>query len=362
MPLRRAARPLVLLSVEPHPPLSRGWHRALASGPVAGSASYTLRSGCDLLKDTIAGETREEMREFFEVLKSITDVQALIDAAHRETETLEYKAAMSPFSDQQKNEIGKDVSALANSSGGVIIYGVSNDPADPTRPTSISGINPKNIETFDRVVNSAIRPMIVGIERRCLPSDNPRVMAVYVPQSEHSPHQNSDNKYYHRSGTESRPMGHDLVELHFGRRRSPVLSIEIAVLRPLVAFTGEPAVSNDLVLRVFVNNTGKRAARYVQAIFKFPPAEQVSRLTAPRGAWQNIDDLYSGRQVRQFSENTGIFHAESETSVLEIQFGIARAFAESAPETPLIEWTLAADEMSARRGSFSLKDLGIAAP
>jgi hypothetical protein len=40
MPLRRAARPLVLLSVEPHPPLSRGWHRALASGPVAGSASY----------------------------------------------------------------------------------------------------------------------------------------------------------------------------------------------------------------------------------------------------------------------------------------------------------------------------------
>ncbi len=48
MPLRRAARPLVLLSVEPHPPLAWGWHRALASGPVAGSASYTLRSGCDV--------------------------------------------------------------------------------------------------------------------------------------------------------------------------------------------------------------------------------------------------------------------------------------------------------------------------
>ena len=48
MPLWRAARPLVLLSVEPHPPLSRGWHRALASGPVAGSASYTLRSVCDV--------------------------------------------------------------------------------------------------------------------------------------------------------------------------------------------------------------------------------------------------------------------------------------------------------------------------
>lgn len=48
MPLRRAARPLVLLSIEPHPPLSRGWHRALASGPVAGSAFYTLHSGCDV--------------------------------------------------------------------------------------------------------------------------------------------------------------------------------------------------------------------------------------------------------------------------------------------------------------------------
>src|SRR4029453_5736156 len=48
MPLRRAARPLLLLSIEPHPPLSRGWHRALASGPVRGSAVYTLRSGCDV--------------------------------------------------------------------------------------------------------------------------------------------------------------------------------------------------------------------------------------------------------------------------------------------------------------------------
>ncbi len=36
------------LSVEPHPPLARGWHRALASGPVAGSASDPLRSGCDV--------------------------------------------------------------------------------------------------------------------------------------------------------------------------------------------------------------------------------------------------------------------------------------------------------------------------
>src|SRR5438445_10312410 len=52
-PLRRAARPLELLSVEPHPPLAWGWHRALASGPVAGSASDTLRSGCDALRSAV---------------------------------------------------------------------------------------------------------------------------------------------------------------------------------------------------------------------------------------------------------------------------------------------------------------------
>jgi hypothetical protein len=301
------------------------------------------------------------MHEFFEALKGIDDIQALIEAAHRESETLEYKAAMSPFNDQQKNEIGKDVSALANSSGGVIVYGVSVDPTDSTRPIAISAIHPKNIETFDRVVNSNIRPIIEGIERRCLPPDNPRVMVVYVPQSEKSPHQNSDAKYYHRSGTESRPMGHDLVELHFGRRRSPVLSIGVSVLNPITEFTGEPAVSNDLALRMYIHNAGKRAARYVKALLIFPSAEQVPLLVEESGAWSNIDKLYIGHQARQFTENTGVFYPDFRTSILEIRLRVARAYCESAPETTLISWTIVADEMSKRTGCVSLKDLGITA-
>jgi hypothetical protein len=54
MPLSRAAALLCCSPIEPHPPLSRGWHRALASGPVAGSASCTLRSRCDVYVYTIS--------------------------------------------------------------------------------------------------------------------------------------------------------------------------------------------------------------------------------------------------------------------------------------------------------------------
>lgn len=170
------------------------------------------------------------MREFFDSLTSLDDINALIADAHHESETVEYKQASVPFSNTQKDEIVKDVSAMANSSGGTIIYGVATDPSVKTKPVRIEAIDVKNIESFSRVVNSSIQPRIEGIQQRAIPPDNPQVLVVYVPQSRKSPHQSSaDKKYYHRSGIESIPMGHDLVELHFGRRLGPILKTQTRI-------------------------------------------------------------------------------------------------------------------------------------
>ena len=69
------------------------------------------------------------MLEFFDNLKTLDDIQALIDDAERESEVLEYKTASNHFDNRDKGEIAKDVPAMANSSGGVIIYGVAPIPA-----------------------------------------------------------------------------------------------------------------------------------------------------------------------------------------------------------------------------------------
>jgi predicted HTH transcriptional regulator len=144
------------------------------------------------------------VKAFFDSLEHIDHIQTLVDACERDTEWLEYKKASEPFTDT--NEISKDVSAFANSSGGVIIYGVSTDRQDKTKPVLIEGVHAKNRETFDRVVNSRIQPPIQGLQIKMIPQDSPQVTVVYVPPSDGAPHQNAgDHKYYRRAASSLSP-------------------------------------------------------------------------------------------------------------------------------------------------------------
>src|SRR6266446_8203445 len=129
-----------------------------------------------------------------DTLNEISDIQALIDGAVRESEALEYKTASAAFSDSEKGEIAKDVSAMANSGGGTIIYGVGTHRSDKTRPSSIQRIHIKNVETFDRVFNSQIKPPIKGVRKKLIPQDAPQIMIIDVPESENPPHQSLYDK------------------------------------------------------------------------------------------------------------------------------------------------------------------------
>jgi predicted HTH transcriptional regulator len=69
------------------------------------------------------------MSERWEQLK----IQQYIDNGIEESLTLDYKAADAlSKSDSKKKEITKDVSAMANSSGGIIIYGIR-EYSDPDK-------------------------------------------------------------------------------------------------------------------------------------------------------------------------------------------------------------------------------------
>jgi hypothetical protein len=182
-------------------------------------------------------------------------------------------------------DVAKDVSAFANSGGGVIIYGVRTD-VDKTLPVDVEGIESRNIETFDRIVNAHIRPEIPGLQRRVLIRDNLTLMVVHVPQSDEAPHQSlTDHRYYRRAGAESLPMEHDLVELYFGRRRSPVLAVETEVNR--TAISGgfdDDGLSDEIGMRLFLVNRGRRVARYANVIFTWAKAAVVIQ---SRGAADN---------------------------------------------------------------------------
>jgi hypothetical protein len=294
------------------------------------------------------------MREFFEGLKTMRDIDVLISDGQRESETIEYKEARNQFNDPDKNEIAKDVSAMANSSGGTIIYGVATDPIDKTKPAGISGIMTKNIESFSRVVNSRIQPVVRNLDQRVLSSDKFQVLVVYIPQSAYSPHQNlSDKRYYHRSGIESLPMGHDLVELHFGRRLGPLLSLIVEVIDRTRTET-----ATRVALRFLITNNGQRVGRFVEAIVFLPEPPLYVTHAITSGHAVSISNLHQGRATLQFVDNVGAFHRGMNKSVLEISLDVASGLVEPTKfGLPVIQWAIYADQMERQTGFVTLGDL-----
>jgi hypothetical protein len=299
------------------------------------------------------------MAGLFESLKTLTDVQSLIDDHSRESEVLEYKRASSAFTDKSKKEIAKDVSAMANSLGGVIIYGVATDGDDKTLPVSIKPIDRKNVETLDRVINAQISPPIHGLRTRLIPADEPQVLVVDIPPSEDPPHQSLyDKLYYRRSGTECLPMEHDLVALKFGRKLAPVLDLVFQPISSPTRFEGEPLSSSGQArVRIFVRNDGRRIGRYLTLLLQFPPSDVV-QIVDYMNTLQNIDALHPGQQARQFGNDQSVYHPGVNTSIVELGLTFSLPLGVERQTEPLIRWTLFADEMAPRQGEVSMQDLG----
>ena len=126
-----------------------------------------------------------------------------------ESLNLDYKAAAAlNKTEEKKKQITKDVSAMANSDGGIIIYGISEfqdiahshlpEKLDPTDRAVISK------EWIEQVISN-IRPKIdVKIYPVNLTSGaNDVAYVVDIPQS-YTAHQATDKKYYKRFGIDEK--------------------------------------------------------------------------------------------------------------------------------------------------------------
>jgi Putative DNA-binding domain len=158
------------------------------------------------------------------------DIEQLINNNVSESLELDYKASTSLLkTDRAKKEISKDVSAFANSSGGVLIYGVvENDQRVASKIDT--GSNPLEIskEWLEQVISSGVHPRIEGLHINQIElekSDPRRVLyVVTIPQAmTRAPHQASDNRYYKRFNFESVSMEDYEVKDVLRRATSPDL-------------------------------------------------------------------------------------------------------------------------------------------
>jgi hypothetical protein len=255
--------------------------------------------------------------------KTIGEVESLIRHQIQESIHLDYKAspALSP---EKTNEIAKDVSAFANSDGGILIYGVEEDK-DRHVPLKIdNGVDSKwSREWLEQIITSHISPKIEGIEITQIEVGEKRfVVCVKVPKML-GPHLASDKRFYKRFNFSSFPMEHYEIEDLRARRH---------LLPPLVSLDMETPAEQGFMLTL--RNTGNFPARDLK--FKWPESTIWPSNTPPTQFLKGIKFRAPGKIHRFILHNNTKFFDWKQTTTYP-KFDIELSYVHGESEHRLVE-------------------------
>lgn len=170
------------------------------------------------------------MSEFFNKEDySPEDIYALISIGAEESTYLEFKASGSlATSDGKKNEIAKDISAFANSDGGILIYGIEEANHIAASFSFIDG-NTFTKEWLENIIQSRITPRLSQFRIIPVRIDNDFQKTVYVvkiQRSDISPHMTADKRFFKRYNFRSAQMEEYEIRDLYNRKNKTSLEIE----------------------------------------------------------------------------------------------------------------------------------------
>jgi len=124
------------------------------------------------------------------------DLQSLVTEGKREEAQLEFKLTLPAGNDDGKREFLKDVTAMANSQGGDIIYGIREERTNPDdagkamEVVGIAGISADATKLWmHELLNSSVEERLAGVVIRDIPlAAGGFALVVRVPRSWNSPH------------------------------------------------------------------------------------------------------------------------------------------------------------------------------
>ena len=293
-------------------------------------------------------------------------IRRLIDEGVEESLGLEYKSA-GAFGRQnnKKNEITKDVSSMANSSGGIIIYGVKefDGPEKRHLPEKIDPISSTEYskEWLEQIISN-IQPRIDAIvihPIRLNDSENLACYVVEIPEGK-TAYQAQDYKYYRRYNFEAVPMVDYEIRLLMNRLKYPDVSVEIGY--NVISRTRD---LHEYQLSIIVINNGQIITHYFMLEIIIPgivPGKS-------RGIINHNHILQSQNQeddiVLHYRSQDVLFPSEVRLITQEVNFTY-KIYSEvyhklreenSQGKKHFLSWKLYADEMPYKSGQILFSDL-----
>ena len=251
------------------------------------------------------------LEETFERL-GLEQIERYLQERAQEHLQLEFKALKNSFLDRDDRKIfARCISGFANSSGGIIVWGVDARAQDGVD----CACERKEIEQLEQFVSKlneftgqAVSPVADGIRHKAIETKGGRgFAATIVPESDSGPHMAKlgEDRYYKRSGTSFLKMEHFDLEDMFGRRPRPKLVPKVVHIPARAEANGQEQ------LEFSIDNIGRAVAKF-PGFFALMTNIKITRVHNLR----NTSDANQGKPSVQYDNNTGVIHPHGITTFI----------------------------------------------
>lgn len=224
-----------------------------------------------------------------------------ISARVMETDDLDWKSELPPAKDLPKTDFPKDIAAMANNGGGVIVYGIEEDQKAATTRLDVGELTESHERALRSAAVTAVSPPVFGLDVVRLGEEGARVVAVVVPDSLDGPHLIHRGEYFgapirndadtawmrerqieqmYRARFDERRYAHEALDSLYDEaatgRDSADRAWFIGVARPRVPAVGGPRVEREQA-RAIAESGGNLALNFAGR-GGLHPLENVERL------------------------------------------------------------------------------------
>lgn len=211
-------------------------------------------------------------------------IEGFINEQQEEHVGLDFKEVNdSTMNKADRKNFAKALSGFANSSGGILVWGVQackQNGDEHDYACGLPGIDdaPLFVQKLNEHTGSSVMPIVEGVENAVIPTGKGShgFAKTFIPESDLCPHQAKAGitQYFKRSGDSFYKMEHYDIADMFGKRRRPALDVSYEI----------SLWSKDkLRVRIWLENNGRGTAKspYIALVKDFHTAELQSATGLP---------------------------------------------------------------------------------